>query len=244
MSDKPLGHKNYGSIPHLPGSRMGPGDHHCHEGQAAIATSKARKGDTIIVQEKLDGSNVGVALKDGQVLALGRAGYLAQSSQYEQHQLFASWVRENEERFRAVLREGERLVGEWLAQAHGTRYALKHEPFVAFDLMRGIERATFHEFTERIAPGGFTSPRWLSIGGPYPVEAALEDLRIIPSGTFGFHGALEPVEGAIWRVEREGRVDFLVKYVRPEKVDGKYLPERNGGESIWNWRPTRQEVAA
>ena len=53
---KPLGHKNYGSIPHLPGSGRGPGDHSCHEGQARIATEKRRDGlDVIIVQEKLDG---------------------------------------------------------------------------------------------------------------------------------------------------------------------------------------------
>jgi hypothetical protein len=34
-------------------------------------------------------------------------------------------------------------------------------------------------------------------------------------------------------VERRGEVDFLAKYVRPDKVDGKYL----GGEPIWMWRP-------
>ena len=39
---KPLGGKAYGSIPHLIGSRVGPGDHHCHEGQARIATEKVR----------------------------------------------------------------------------------------------------------------------------------------------------------------------------------------------------------
>jgi len=35
---KPLGIKSYGSIPHLPGSRIGIGDHKCHEGQERIAT--------------------------------------------------------------------------------------------------------------------------------------------------------------------------------------------------------------
>jgi len=39
---KPLGMKNYGHIAHLPGSRMGPGDHSCELGQARIATLKAR----------------------------------------------------------------------------------------------------------------------------------------------------------------------------------------------------------
>ncbi|HBI28275.1 MAG TPA: hypothetical protein DDY54_01400, partial [Deltaproteobacteria bacterium] len=76
MQQKPLGRKNYGPIPHLPGSRMGPGDHKCHEGQARIATAKARdKNDEIFVQEKLDGSNVGVA-RIGDVLhVLGGSGY-------------------------------------------------------------------------------------------------------------------------------------------------------------------------
>jgi len=37
------------------------------------------------------------------------------------------------------------------------------------------------------------------------------------------------------RVERRGCVDFLAKYVRPEKVDGRYLPEQAGGEPIWHW---------
>src|SRR5689334_18116185 len=97
---KPLGIKSYGHIAHLPGSRMGPGDHKCHEGQMRIATEKARdRHDHIIVQEKLDGSNVGVAKVDGKILPLTRAGYLANSSPYEQHWKFEQWVNKNQERF-------------------------------------------------------------------------------------------------------------------------------------------------
>ncbi|GEM_PF-2417690 len=29
LAKKILGHKSYGSIPHLAGSRLGEGDHHC-----------------------------------------------------------------------------------------------------------------------------------------------------------------------------------------------------------------------
>lgn len=39
------------------------------------------------------------------------------------------------------------------------------------------------------------------------------------------------------RVEHKGEVDFLAKYVRPDKIDGLYLPEISGKEAIWNWRP-------
>ena len=58
--------------------------------------------------------------------------------------------------------------------------------------------------------------------------------RLLP---FGFYGALDPVEGAVWRVERKDTVDFLVKYVRPDKVDGSYLDSVTGQEPVWNWQP-------
>lgn len=238
---KPLGGKNYGSIAHLPGSRMGPADHSCHEGQERICNEKARdKHDLIIVQEKLDGSNVGVAKIDGQILALTRAGYLASTSPYEQHHKFGDWVAKNSDRFSALLSDGERIVGEWLLQAHGTMYRLPHEPFVAFDIMRGAKRVTYAEL---IARAGllFVTPNTVHVGGPLSIAAAMEKL-----GEFGGHGALDPIEGAMWRVERNEiadktkggdrvwSVDFLAKYVRKDKADGAYLESVTGMSTIWN----------
>ena len=233
--NKPLGIKAYGSICHLPGSRLGPGDHKLNDGQARILTEKTRdKHDRIIVQEKLDGSNVAIARVGGAILALGRSGYLAQTSKYEQHQLFADWVRRNETRFQ-FLAEGQRLCGEWLAQAHGTRYTLFHEPFVAFDLMTGSQRLPYEPFMAVVSPAGLVTPHVLSIGPPMSVAAAMAALHA--DGRNGFHGAIDPVEGAVWRVERKGAVDFLGKFVRPDKQDGCYLPEISGREAVWNWRP-------
>ena len=78
---------------------MGSGDHACHEGQARIATVKARdKNDEVIVQEKLDGSNVGVARIGDMIFPLGRAGWPAASSPYLQHRCFHNWACENHER--------------------------------------------------------------------------------------------------------------------------------------------------
>lgn len=234
---KPLGHKSYGSIGHLPGSRRGPGDHGINDGQARILTVRPRdKHDRIIVQEKLDGSNVAVANISGILHAIGRAGHLAISSPYEQHRMFANWVLANLDLFN-FLEPGERLCGEWLAEAHGTRYELKHDPFVPFDIMRnGHERATFAELHRR-ASDRFTLPDLLSDGPPITVADALDRLR--PST----HGALDPIEGIVYRCERANtnKVDFLAKWVRPDKVDGKYIPGLNGnpeGEPVWNWRPT------
>lgn len=227
---KPLGGKCYGSICHLPGSRLGPGDHKLNEGQARILTERARDvHDLVIVQEKLDGSNVGVARVDGILIPLIRAGYPAISSKYDQHRLFADWVYRRLERFE-FLREGERLCGEWLAQAHGTRYNLPHEPFVAFDLIRGDRRVTYKEFKSRVKDNGFTIPFLIHVGGPIAIADAM--FRLFPEA----HGAIDPIEGCVWRVERRGHVDFLGKYVRPDKKDGCYLPEVSGQDAVWNWK--------
>ncbi len=189
-----------------------------------------------MVLEKLDGSCVAAARVGDSVLALGREGRLAAQSPNESRRLWAAWVAAHTERFLAVLQPGERLVGEWLALAHGTRYALPHEPFVAFDLMRDGERLPWHAVTERVRAGRFVTPGLIHEGGPLGIQAAMERLQ-----AGGFHGAVDPVEGAVWRAERrEGaavRVEFLAKYVRPEKVDGSLLPENSGRAAVWNWRP-------
>lgn len=228
--EKPLGMKAYGHIMHLPGSRRGPGDHSCSEGQARICTERPRDQDDLItVTEKLDGSNVAVARIDGIIVPLIRAGYPAVASPREQHRLFQLWAMGRNALFLDILRDGERLCGEWLAQAHGTRYRLIHEPFVAFDLMAGHKRFTESELWARVC-SELPVPRRLHLGC-FSIAAALEALK-----TSG-HGALDPVEGAVWRVERKGVFDFMAKYVRPEKVDGSYLPETSGAEPVWNWRP-------
>jgi hypothetical protein len=229
---KPLGQKAYGSIPHLPNSRLGSGDHSCDPGYATIALKRPRdNGDLIIVQEKLDGSNVAVAKVNGEIISVNRSGYTAESSPYDQHKYFAKWVEKEKSRFDRLLNEGERVCGEWLMQAHGTRYNLPHEPFVPFDIMKKSERMTYHNFLLRVLPLGFTVPRLLSIGSSFPLDKALDLLK--ESG----HGAIDEVEGAIWRVERDGKVDFLTKYVKHDKEDGKFLPEINGGETFWNVEP-------
>lgn len=229
---KPLGTKAYGSIPHLPGSRRGPADKGLSEQQAKILTEKSRdKHDVIYVQEKLDGSNVSVANIDGKITPLIRAGYLASGSNYKQHHVFHNWAMEREDLFQRLLEPGERCIGEWLMEAHGTRYKLIHDPFVVFDIMKVDKRETVENLTERCSEYDLVIPHLIHCGGPISIADVLAKLE--PSQ----HGAIDPVEGAVWRVERNGVVDFLGKYVRAEKVDGKYLENISGLPPVYNWKP-------
>lgn len=231
-ASKPLGGKAYGSIGHLPNSRLGPGDHSVHAGQGVICCEKARdKHDRIIVQEKLDGSCVSVALVNGKILPLTRAGYHADTSPYQQHHMFADWVVANELRFRDILSDGERICGEWLAQAHGTVYDLsKLEPFGAFDIFGvGGKRIPYDEFVQR-TNGVIDRPELIHDGGPITVADAM-------AIHFDVHWPCDEVEGVVYRVERRGEVDFLAKFVRLDKQDGKYLESVTGGAPVWNWKP-------
>lgn len=220
---KPLGHKSYESIPHLPGSKRGPADRGVEGGQARIATEKTRDfKDLVIIQEKLDGSNVSVARINGEIVFLTRAGYTAESSPYEQHHQFHKWAGVQHKYGRwEWIREGERLCAEWLIMPHGTVYK-DHTLFVAFDIMRNRhERATYAELLYRCGNTDIVTPNLIHMGGPAKPKWITKKLGM------GKHGAQEKPEGAVWRIEREGKVDFLCKFIRHDFVPGKYIPELN-----------------
>lgn len=225
---KPLNGKAYGSIPHLPKSRLGSGDHKCSEGEARIVCEKSRPNDVVICEEKLDGSNVSVAKIEGQIVPLIRAGYRASSSKWKQHHIFGDWVMKERYRFDSILGEGDRVCGEWLLQVHGTRYELPHEPFVIFDFFKNGKRLSYYD--RNIVKGmGFVVPKLLSYGQAFSIEQAIESIK-----TSG-HGAIDPVEGAVWRVEHGGDVQFLCKFVHHDKQDGTYLDREIWNTGLDNW---------
>jgi hypothetical protein len=234
ISTKPLGGKAYGSIPHLLGSKLGEGDHHIHEGQHRICTEKTRdKHDLIIVQEKYDGSNVCVAKIDGTILALTRRGYMADSSPFEQHHVFAKWVHKERHRFNDLLMDGDKVCGEWLLQAHGLEYEIRNEPFVVFDYFCEKERLKFGDLVQKVQEYDFSTPRPLFIGhASCDIEYALS---IVCDTAMNWIKAIGIPEGLIYRVERNGKLDFIAKYVRADFITGAFLPEISGRPEVWNF---------
>lgn len=224
---KPTGDKLYGSIPHLPMSKMGMGDKRIPIGQSVIFLEKFKhKTHKLIVQEKTDGSCVGAAKINGEIVPLTRAGYAANTSKYKQHQLWHLWVLKNKEKFCSVLNEGEKIIGEWLLQRHGTIYNLQHDPFIAFDIISNKKRHNYELFINK-TNNKFTTPHLFHIGGPYPLHYLFHKIEDEPSG----HGA-EIIEGAVYRLENDGEVEALAKFVRPDHVPGKFLPGVTGNEEL------------
>ena len=230
---KPLGMKAYGSTPHLLGSRLGPGDYSLQEKQCELFTgARTRKGDRLIVTEKADGSCVSVAKKNGRILALQRAGYLAETSPFALHHAFARWVALRERHFDAMLREDERLVGEWLHTAMGTRYHIEDPDrlLLGFALFDGKRRVPYDAFARRCDDFGIPRAHVLSDGPGIPIEEALRLL-----GPSGHHGALDGIEGAVWVLESQGEFNAITKFVTHDKIDGKYMSGVTNAPDVVNY---------
>jgi ATP-dependent RNA circularization protein (DNA/RNA ligase family) len=232
---KPLGRPAYGSIPHLPGSKRGPGDHGLSAKQAAILTHQPREGDRVYVTCKMDGSCVAVANIDGEIVPLIRAGYRARDSVWRQHRIFDAWAIERSDYFRMILAPGERIVGEWMIQSHGYVYpqSARVYPFMPFDIFRAKKRIPFMSMVQRLQ-------RTVVVGAGICMTTCLDNRPMTVEHAIAALGNIENEdecrhEGAVWRVERDGEVDFLGKYVRHDWTTGKYLsPDTREDVPVWN----------
>lgn len=220
--------RNYGSIPHLSDSKLTQqADKKIGQGQELILTKKTRDWkDLIIVTEKLDGTNVGVIRKGNELITLTRSGYDCLTSPYKQHILFDKWVREHIELFQ-WLPEGYRVCGEWLIQSHGTKYDITNEiPFRVFDIFDNKnKRLLYLHLLSLCVRFGLYCACLFHIGQPISIKNSIKLLGN------GFFGNPEKPEGFVYRCERGGKVDFLAKWVRHDKEDGKYLKD---GIEVWN----------
>jgi len=231
---KPLNRKNYGSIPHLLGSKLGGTDKYVHEGQHRIMTIKTRdKHDYLIVTEKYDGSNVGITKLDGKIHAMTRSGYLAETSPYKQHHYFAEWVQKQKDRF-DFIGEGERITGEWLMQVHSLKYEILNEPLVVFDYFNANnERLNYKDFNLLLLKN-FETPRLIFCGyGALPIETGLEILNRHSDYRF----KTDKPEGIVYKMERKDKFDYAAKYVRPDYESGKYIINVEQDDLLWNVKP-------
>lgn len=259
---KPLGGKAYGSIPHMPGSKRGPGDHGIDEQQASIITGEPRRGMRVYVQEKLDGTCMSVAKIDGQIVALGRKGHPASGAPYEHMRAFATWVAERRGRFDRLLSDGERVVGEWLLMATSIRYRVLDADalFVAFDIMREGERALVLDVEDQCEACRVDRVGSLCLVDDgrsiFPIRDHERLLAQCLLAQFGGRRDVETderAEGLVYRVERwahdgEGgsawKHSFIAKWTRSDFEPGKLLVGAPNGapetaSPVWNQNPWR-----
>lgn len=88
----------------------------------------------VVVEEKLDGANVGLSLApDGSLRAQNRGQYLAEPHAGQFARLLA-WLTQHSEALRTELKPNLILFGEWCAARHSLDYAALPDWFLIFDV--------------------------------------------------------------------------------------------------------------
>lgn len=100
----------------------------------SVAEQRAWLQHEVVVEEKLDGANLGWSLaEDGALRAQNRGQYLT-AQPGGQFSRLAGWQAQHETGLRAVLRPELRLFGEWCAARHTLSYQRLPDWFLLFDV--------------------------------------------------------------------------------------------------------------
>jgi hypothetical protein len=92
------------------------------------------KGE-LVVEEKIDGANLGLSLSDdGQLRAQNRGSYLDLAEAHGQWKPLPRWVGVHRAGLEATLCPGLILFGEWCYAVHSVRYTRLPDWFLAFDV--------------------------------------------------------------------------------------------------------------
>lgn len=210
----------YPRTPHLFGSKGTDDDKHLDE-----AESKAFLADeSLIVEEKIDGTNVGIHFLDTREMVLQCRGHLITEGMHPQYDLFKQWAAVKRYVLEERLENRFLLFGEWVYARHSIHYRKLSHYFFEFDIYDKDQEA-FLDLEQRLAllegMGVQTVP---VVHTGIVSREDLEDL--IGPSQFDSHFE-NPItkrtdnlmEGLYLRTEAEGVVTGRAKFVRPEFVE-------------------------
>ena len=123
----------YPRTPHLFGSRGTDDDRHLDENLSNAFLAD----ESLIVEEKLDGTNVGIHFSAEGELVLQCRGHLITEGMHPQYDLFKQWAAVKRNTLEAMLEDRYILFGEWVYAKHSIHYlALSHYFFEFEEVMR------------------------------------------------------------------------------------------------------------
>lgn len=167
----------------------------------------------VVVEEKLDGANLGLSLTpDGSLRGQNRGQYLDEPHAGQFARL-PSWLAQHESDLRAVLRPELIVFGEWCAARHSLDYGALPDWFLLFDVYD--RRAGRFWSTDRrnalaATAGLATVPRLLQ------GRTSLAALEHLVTHTLSRYRAGLPLEGVVVRRESADWCEARAKLVRSD----------------------------
>ena len=210
----------YPRTPHLFGSKGTDDDKHLgrKESEAFIADP------SLIVEEKLDGTNVGIHFTTRGRMVLQCRGHEITEGMHPQYDLFKQWTSVKRTVLEAMLGNQFILYGEWLYAKHSVHYRALPHYFFEFDLY-DKDAARFLDLATRLQVLEGTGIHTVPV--IHSGVATADELRSL-IGPSAFGSAFDnPVtgrtdhlmEGLYVRTEAGGHVTGRAKMVRPEFVE-------------------------
>ncbi|MEO7730140.1 MAG: RNA ligase family protein [Kofleriaceae bacterium] len=240
----------YPRTPHLAGSRLQPGDE-----DLAQVPLEALRGQFVVVEEKLDGANAGIALDPEGALRLQSRGHALTGGARERHfNLFKQWAGVHQAALAQLVAGSRTLYGEWLYAKHTIFYDRLPHYFLEFDvrdpdgsfwstarrraLLAGTPVRSVPVIWEgvlddprtlpgRVAPSLYKSARWRDA-----LVAAATAASVDPERARHETDPADLAEGLYLKVEADGVVVARYKWVR-----ASFLTSVLDSGSHWLTRP-------
>jgi hypothetical protein len=210
----------YPRTPHLFGSKGTDDDKHLgrEESEAFIADP------SLIVEEKLDGTNVGIHFAASGRMVLQCRGHEITEGMHQQYDLFKQWTSVKRPVLKAVLGNRFILYGEWLYAKHSVHYRKLPHYFFEFDIYdKDVEQ--FIDLVSRLQMLQGTGLQTVPVLHRGCVNSQSLQALIGPSAfTCAFdnpitHQTDNLMEGLYCRTEAHGFVTGRAKLVRSEFVE-------------------------
>ena len=210
----------YPRTPHLFGSQGTDDDKHMGEGES----SELIADDSLIVEEKIDGTNVGVHFSDNGEMVLQCRGHLITEGMHPQYDLFKQWAAVKRHTLEERLKRQFILFGEWVYARHSIFYRQLPHYFFEFDIY-DKEAEAFLDLQQRLSLLEDTGVETVPVVHSGPVKR--HDLAgLIGPSLFDSqfenpetHRTDNLMEGLYLRTESDGVVTGRAKLVRPEFVE-------------------------
>lgn len=210
----------YPRTPHLFGSKGTDDDKHLGEAESRRFIADR----SLIVEEKIDGTNVGIHFTADGGIVLQCRGHIITEGMHPQYDLFKQWVAVRRGVLEQMLEDRYLLFGEWVYARHSIHYRGLPHYFFEFDIY-DKPRDLFLDLKQRLAllegtglqtvpvvhTGSVTRDDLPDLIGPSRFDSRFEN------PTTGRPDNL--MEGLYLRTEAEGAVTGRAKFVRPEFVE-------------------------
>jgi RNA ligase len=210
----------YPRTPHLFGSKGTDDDKHMSEEESVEFIADT----SLIVEEKIDGTNVGIHFTSVGQMVLQCRGHLITQGMHPQYDLFKQWTAVKRGIFEERLEDRYILFGEWVYARHSVHYRQLPHYFFEFDIYDKDEE-TFLSLEQRLTllegagigtvpilhQGAISKEELGTLIGPSLFDSVFENPVTRRTDNL--------MEGLYLRTEAVGAVTGRAKFVRSEFVE-------------------------